>query len=97
VPTDVAANREPVDTRQHQVENDEVGRLPSNARHDVLAGEHDVDGVPRFLEIHPHELGDVAVVLDDENAAHGASIAVAINPPHACATAAASRAARGSS
>ena len=67
-------DREAVDAGQHDVEDHEVvanGRPRGEARERLRAVAHHVDLVPFELEVELHALGEVLLVLDDEQPSHG--------------------------
>ena len=68
---DGAADRDPVQPRQHDVENDQVERLtPCDAQ--PFRAIRRRDGLQSFeAEVQEDELADVRVVLDHEHAAAG--------------------------
>ena len=61
------ADLDPVDVRQHQVENDERRRLGLGQGERVTARRGDFDAVPGVAQIHRHERGDRRFVLDHQH------------------------------
>ena len=65
------ARLETVDAREHQVDQDQLGRLGREVGDGILAAPHVVDRVALVLERQAHRGTDPLVVLDDQDAAHG--------------------------
>src|SRR6202162_2955033 len=64
---------EPVETREHQVEDDEVGPGPARALEPRRAVARDLHLVALDLEVVAQAEGEIGVVLDEKNAAHAAA------------------------
>lgn len=62
-----------VDSRKHEVEHDEIGRIGQGSVERCLTVTGHLDGEALALEISGHDLGDGLIVVDDENASgvHG--------------------------
>ena len=56
--------------RQHQIENQQIGRPVGHRLQRVAPRRQHLGGKPRFLQVAVDQFGDVAVVFDDENAGH---------------------------
>ena len=71
----------PLDLGQHQIEDQQVGRPGRQHREHVAARRQDLHGEASLFEVASDQLGDVAVVLDDEDARrHGSSILTGNTP-----------------
>ena len=66
-----AAYLQPVHTREHEIEHDDVRHLRARRREGVLASLHDGHLIARFVEVVRDELEDVPLVVDDEHALRG--------------------------
>ncbi|MEG2612385.1 MAG: hypothetical protein RR971_02710, partial [Alistipes sp.] len=65
-----AAQLQAIDTRQHQVEDDQVGLLPTIfVQHMIAPGDH-LDMEVVALQVAGDQLGQGAVVFDQENIRH---------------------------
>src|SRR5688572_396821 len=62
-----AADLDPVDVRQHQVEDDQGGRLGGDVRQPSAAGRDRADVVAGVLQVQGHEGGDRGFVLHDQD------------------------------
>ncbi len=78
LPRDGAADFEAVDLRQHQVEDEQIRRPIGDRLQRVAARRQHLGRESRLLQVARDELGDVAVVFDDENARHDAAAPAAI-------------------
>ena len=67
---DLAADLEPVELRQQEVEDDEVRIVPGVAIEGFLAVCGGDDRVALLLEVEPDEVDDVALVVDDQDRLH---------------------------
>ena len=67
---DLAADLEAVHLRQHQVEDHEVGLVAAVQGERLLAVGRGDHGVALLLEVEPHEVHDVAFVVDDKDRLH---------------------------
>ena len=65
---------------QHQVEHDQVGMIGLHPRHGVEAVRDALRFEARRLEVVGHQLGELRLVFDDQDLAHGSEI-VTRNPP----------------
>ena len=74
-----AAHLEPVEARQHHVEHDDAGHVARASSERFGAAGRDPARITRAVEIVDNELGDVAVVLDDQDVAHEYS---GVQSPH---------------
>ena len=54
--------------RQHEIEHDHVGCLDGNCLKRIRARRRAFGREPGFIEISPDQVGDVRVVLDDQDA-----------------------------
>src|SRR5207244_8077650 len=67
----------PVHAGEHQVENDEIGPAASRAREALRPVLHDIDVVAFYLEVVAQPVGEVGIVLDDEDPLHAVTPASA--------------------
>ena len=70
-PADLATHLEPVDPRQHQVQDDEVRVVAGVERERLVPVASRDHREALFLEVEPEQLHDVRLVIDDEDAFHG--------------------------
>ena len=68
---DLAADREAVHLREHQVEHHEVVAPAGRERQAALPVGGDVRLAPDVAQVQPEEIGDLAAVFDDEGAMRG--------------------------
>jgi len=68
--TDLATDLQPVDLRQHEVQDHEIRVVAGVFRQGFLAVRGGDDGEPFLLEIEADEVDDVALVVDDEDRLH---------------------------
>jgi len=68
------ADFQAVDLRQHQVQDHQIGRSFSDRDKGVASGRDEIHGEAGLLEIAADELGDIAVVFDDEDAGQEATL-----------------------
>ena len=66
-----AAHLEPVDARQHQVEDHQLRRRLRHGRQGLVAVRCRRDGVPGLGQVGDHDLAHGRVVVDDEYRRHG--------------------------
>jgi hypothetical protein len=65
------ADEPAVHPRQHQIEDDQIGRGRARMGQDVPTGRDMIHRVTRPLQIVANEVRDVRAVLDHEHACHG--------------------------
>jgi hypothetical protein len=68
------ADLEAVAPGQHEVQQDQIGHALPDRLQSLVSGMNHVSRVPGAGQVPVHELRDVVIVLDDEDAAHGMSI-----------------------
>ena len=64
---DRPADFEAVDLRQHQVEDEQIGRARGDGRQRVAARREHLRREARLVQVARDEIGDVAVVFDDQH------------------------------
>ena len=66
--------REPVESRDAEVEHDDVGRIGAHHRERLSPVTRDARVVSLAAEVRPERVGEVVVVLDDQDAQTGAHV-----------------------
>ena len=66
------ADLQAVEARQHEVEDDQIDRLAAQPRQHVATGRQALHRVAGAGQVVGNQLGDVEIVLDDQNPWHGA-------------------------
>jgi hypothetical protein len=67
---DGLAHEQTVHAGQHEVEQDQIGRLRRQPRHHLRSRRHDIRRMSGAFEVVRDQLGDIRVILDDEDARH---------------------------